>query len=149
MCPAFGWLSLQAAELLGHYAGSLACIAGWDVPVGSDASADVSQQVAAAFGTLRHQLAFLLAMPPTTPAVRCQMLRQLLPAAEQAAAAFDAFCQQPSQQAAAQLELARAAAGRSCAYLRCRNVQAEGGAMAGEGAGSMRCRWGRELVRHA
>ena len=41
---------------------------------------------------------------------------------------------------AAQLELAQAAAARSCAYLCCTNLRGEGGAAARQGAGSQRCR---------
>ncbi|KAL4859692.1 hypothetical protein ACK3TF_000769 [Chlorella vulgaris] len=37
------------------------------------------------------------------------------------------------------LELAKAAATRSCAYLRCANLAGEGGPAAGQGAGSQRC----------
>ncbi|KAI3433913.1 hypothetical protein D9Q98_003715 [Chlorella vulgaris] len=37
------------------------------------------------------------------------------------------------------LELAQAAATRSCAYLRCANLASEGGPAAGQGAGSQRC----------
>jgi hypothetical protein len=45
-----------------------------------------------------------------------------------------------SEQAAQQrLELARAAATRSCAYLACANLAGEGGPAAGEGKGSLRC----------
>lgn len=45
------------------------------------------------------------------------------------------------QQAAQQLELAQAAATRSCTHLRCANLGGEGGPYAGQGVGSMRCRW--------
>ena len=38
------------------------------------------------------------------------------------------------------LALARAAATRSCAYLRCANLEGRGGVRAGEGEGSQRCR---------
>ena len=48
---------------------------------------------------------------------------------------------QPERHAEAQLALAQAAATRSCAYLCCANLGGEGGPAAGEGAGSMRCRW--------
>ena len=44
------------------------------------------------------------------------------------------------QPAARQLEAARAAATRSCAYLCCANLGGEGGPFAGQGVGSMRCR---------
>jgi len=46
----------------------------------------------------------------------------------------------PVAQEVAQLEMAKAAARRSCAYLRCANLGGEGGPAAGEGVGSMRCR---------
>jgi hypothetical protein len=42
-------------------------------------------------------------------------------------------------QAGDALELAQAAATRSCAYLRCANLAGEGGPAAGQGAGSQRC----------
>ena len=47
----------------------------------------------------------------------------------------------PERHAEAQLELSQAAATRSCTYLRCANLGGEGGPAAGEGVGSMRCRW--------
>ncbi|KAL4447715.1 hypothetical protein ABPG75_004934 [Micractinium tetrahymenae] len=47
--------------------------------------------------------------------------------------------QQAGRQAAAQLELAQAAATRCCAYLRCPNLGAEGGPAAGQQPGSKRC----------
>ena len=46
----------------------------------------------------------------------------------------------PAVEAQRQLELARAAATRSCAYLRCAKVAGQGGAVAGQGVGSARCR---------
>ena len=64
----------------------------------------------------------------------------LLPAAQQLAAALLAWWRRPEQQAAAALEAAQAAAARSCAYLRCSNLAAEGGPAAGQQEGSMRCR---------
>ena len=54
---------------------------------------------------------------------------------------------QPERHTEAQLALAQAAATRSCAYLRCANLGSEGGPAAGEGAGSMRCRWVGGCVR--
>ena len=47
----------------------------------------------------------------------------------------------PAVAAERQLAVAQAAAGRSCAYLRCANLGGEGGPAAGQGVGSMRCRW--------
>ena len=43
------------------------------------------------------------------------------------------------QQEAARLQTARAAAARSCAYVRCANLGGGGGPAAGEGSGSSRC----------
>ena len=48
---------------------------------------------------------------------------------------------QPERHAEARLELAQAAATRSCAYLRCTNLGGEGGPAAGQGVGSKMCRW--------
>ena len=48
---------------------------------------------------------------------------------------------QPERHANVRLELAQAAATRTCAYLRCANLGGEGGPAAGQGVGSMRCRW--------
>lgn len=59
--------------------------------------------------------------------------------AVQCAALLRAHWQRPEQQAAAALELAQAAATRSCAYLRCANLSGSGGAAAKEGEGSKRC----------
>ena len=52
-----------------------------------------------------------------------------------------AWWNRPEAQPEQQLELAQAAAARSCAYLRCGNLGGEGGPAAGQGVGSMRCRW--------
>ena len=49
------------------------------------------------------------------------------------------YWQLPEQQAAARLELAQAAASRSCAYLACANLGGSGGPAAGEGEGSKKC----------
>lgn len=65
---------------------------------------------------------------------------RVMPAALQLAAALLAWWRRPEQQAEAALEVAQAAAARSCAYLRCSNLVAEGGPAAGQGEGSMRCR---------
>jgi len=63
----------------------------------------------------------------------------ILPAALTVARLLHQHWQAPEQQAADRLELAQAAATRSCAYLRCANLAAEGGPAAGEGASSKRC----------
>ena len=59
----------------------------------------------------------------------------------QAAALMQQYYALPAVAAERQLAVAQAAAGRSCAYLRCANLGGEGGPAAGQGAGSMRCRW--------
>ncbi len=50
----------------------------------------------------------------------------------------------PAVEAERRLAVAQAAAGRSCAYPRCANLGGEGGPAAGQGVGSMRCRWVHE-----
>eukprot|EP00887_Chlorella_sp_A99_P004038 scaffold11.g4038.t1 len=63
----------------------------------------------------------------------------VLEPAREVASCLQAFWARPEQQEAIQLELAAEAALRSCAYLRCSNLGVEGGAAAGEGAGSKKC----------
>ncbi len=77
-----------------------------------------------------------------------------MPIARQLATALQAYWGRPTQQQADQLELAKAAAARSCAYLGCANLGGEGGPAAGEGAGSKRCRcvglvWRQRKGQHA
>ena len=67
-------------------------------------------------------------------------LKACLPLARRLATALQAWWARPSQQRADQLELATAAATRSCAYLRCANLGGQGGPAAGQGTGSMQCR---------
>jgi hypothetical protein len=68
-----------------------------------------------------------------------RLRHQLQPAAVLAAVLQEHF-NQPQWQAAVQLDLARIAAARSCAYLRCSNLAAGGGGPgSGEGDGSRRC----------
>ena len=83
--------------------------------------------------------AVLAAQPPEQLPQR--FADQVQPAASELVAALQAYWQLPQQRAAADLALAQAAATRSCAYLRCANLGAEGGPEAGEGVGSQRCRW--------
>ncbi|KAL4440131.1 hypothetical protein ABPG75_003132 [Micractinium tetrahymenae] len=56
-----------------------------------------------------------------------------------AAGALQRFWALPEQQAEASMQLARAAAARSCANLRCPNLGLGGSPGAGEGRGCMRC----------
>ena len=76
--------------------------------------------------------------PP--PAESAALLRQLLPRAADLAALMQQYYALPAVAAERQLALAQAAAGRCCAYLRCANVEGEGGPAAGQGVGSKRCR---------
>ena len=96
--------------------------------------------LAARLADAQQQLATVLAA--TAPEqLLSAFAEQVQPAAAELAAALHAYWQLPEQRAAAELALAQAAAGRSCAYLRCANLGAEGGAATGEGVGSKRCRW--------
>ncbi|KAL4443705.1 hypothetical protein ABPG75_011442 [Micractinium tetrahymenae] len=65
--------------------------------------------------------------------------QRALPLAMQLAQALQAWWEQPAQQAEARLALAHASAVRACAYLRCANVGAPGGAEAGQQPGRRRC----------
>jgi hypothetical protein len=66
-------------------------------------------------------------------------LKRCLPAACQLATAMLDFWRQGEAAAAEQLQLAQAAAARSCAFLRCANLGLEGGPAAGQGEGSLKC----------
>ncbi len=63
-----------------------------------------------------------------------------------AAAVMQQYHALPEVESKRRFAVAQAAAGRSCAYLRCANLGGEGGPAAGQGAGSMRCRWVGEVV---
>lgn len=84
------------------------------------------------------------------PALAAMFVPAVTAAARVAALLLSAWAT-PEQQAAQQLEMAQAAATRSCAYLRCANLGGEGGPFARQGADSKRCRcvaaaelvWGR------
>ena len=97
--------------------------------------ADLTARLAAA----RQRLVALVAACKPKQLLR-RIVEEVQPAASELAAALQAFWQLPEQRAAAELALAQAAAGRSCAYLRCANLGGEGGPAAGEGVGSQRCR---------
>ena len=90
-------------------------------------------QLTACLGELANSAA-----PSAATAADLQQ-RALPPAARLAAALLD-WWRRPEQQQQDALALAQAAAGRSCAYLRCANLGGEGGPEAGQGVGSMRCR---------
>ena len=73
-------------------------------------------------------------------AVSNRVLHRVVPAARQLGAALLEWWALPKQAGPLRLEAAQAAAARSCAYLRCANLAADGGPAAGQGVGSMRCR---------
>ncbi len=75
-----------------------------------------------------------------------QETEQLL---QHAAALMQQYHTLPAVEEERQLAVAQAAAGRSCAYLRCANLGGEGGPTAGQGAGSMRCGCDRDAARLA
>lgn len=68
-----------------------------------------------------------------------RLLRQMLGEAAQLAAVVQRWLALPPQQAAVRLELAQAAAARSCANLACAQLERGGGPAAGKGAGSRKC----------
>ena len=74
--------------------------------------------------TVRRSLNTVCNSDPAQPTV---LLKQLLRPAAELAAAVQAYFELPEQQAAARLELARIAATRSCAYLRCANLEGGSG----------------------
>lgn len=65
--------------------------------------------------------------------------RTKLPPLQRLAKAMQQHWQRTEQQQADALALVQAAAARSCAYLRCANVEQEGGPATGQGAGSKKC----------
>ncbi len=78
--------------------------------------------------------------PADQPGILARGLPACLPPARQLATALQAYWGRPAQQQTDQLELAKAAAARSCANLGCANLGGEGGPAAGEGADCKRCR---------
>ncbi len=96
-------------------------------------------QLGTAASSSQVQQQRLLGLPP--PSEQISQLRKLLPPAARLAALMQQYYALLAVEAERQLALARAAAGRSCAYLHCANLGGEGGPAAGQGVGSMRCRW--------
>ena len=115
---------------------------------GASGSSTVEQQ--ALLRQLRHAAGVSGGLECRPAAGDAALLAQLprlsnrLPAAAELADLLHRLWQpamQPELHANVRLALAQAAATRSCAYLRCANLGGEGGPAAGQGAGSMRCRW--------
>lgn len=122
-----------------------------DVAAGAEASSSPVGRIPADVLAAAAQMG---AAPPPLPqdakAARTAVqsaLARLLPVAKRLAAALQAYWQQPRQQEAAALELAKVAATRGCAHLRCANLGAQGGPDCGQVAGSKRC-GGCRVVRY-
>lgn len=79
--------------------------------------------------------------PPANLATLQRYRSAVVPAAASLALALQVHWHSPEQLHAAQRVAARAAATRSCAYLRCASLGGEGGARASTGVSSKRCRW--------
>ncbi|PRW20905.1 hypothetical protein C2E21_8584 [Chlorella sorokiniana] len=93
-------------------------------------------------GTLQSLLQDARRLQDGNDACGVPELLSRLPAAAKLADLLHEWLQpamQPERHKAARLQLAQAAATRSCAYLHCTNVGGEGGSAAGQGVGSMRC----------
>ena len=90
---------------------------------------------------LAGELAAAVARMPDGLQTRRQLVacQAALPGAARLAEALQEFWQQQEQRAADELELAQAAATRSCANLRCANLGPTGGPAARQGADSKRC----------
>ncbi|PRW60239.1 Zinc finger domain-containing MYND finger domain [Chlorella sorokiniana] len=111
----------------------------------SAATLDVSEEMvaelqtaASALSEQRRQLLRRLQFN-TDLADHAVQLQQLVQPAAQLGGLLVQMSRSPALEKEQQLDLARAAATRSCAYLRCANVAGQGGAAAGQGVGSMRC----------
>lgn len=107
--------------------------------LGGSRSGTASAATAAALAELRAALVQLEQQLHTLNTLGLEA-SQLCTALERAAAALEPWWALPEQLAKQQLEVAQVAATRSCAYLCCANVAAQGGPAAGQGVGSMRCR---------
>jgi len=109
--------------------------------------ADLAEEAARSAEEMLAQQLALASIVSSSPMQMAEWLQELVPAAERAAAVVKRHQGLPELAQARQLELARAAAGRGCAYLCCSNLQAGGGPAAGQGEGSMRCRWAGECSK--
>ena len=113
------------------------------VPCGGDEQLAAAQQ-AVLESLTAMQSTFAQRMQTTTDAQRNTFLHHQQAVERHTAQlgqALLAWWRRPEAQPEQQLKLAQAAATRSCAYLRCGNLGGEGGPAAGQGVGSMRCRW--------
>ena len=133
---------LQAVRLLscsGHVLTSvrLSCCSVADGTIGGEIPQALKDEAAAVADELQQGMAAGMAAGAEES---LGALFGMVATIERAAGVIDQCRALPEHALAAQVVLARAAAGRSCAYLSCSNLQAEGGPAAGQGVGSMRCR---------
>lgn len=124
----------MAAAHLGACASHHLSVASIEGPEGASAAAAL-HELQAAHAQLAQQAASF-----ANAGVPAHVAPQLCSALGRAAAALEAWWALPEHASAQQLEVAQVAALRSCAYMRCANVAAQGGPAAGQGVGSMRCR---------
>lgn len=109
---------------------------------GSDAAKPHMQAISAACYALESalkRLPFDFPPPPSLATLRMYQ-RAVVPSAAALARALLAYWHSDKQLQTGRLAAARAAAARSCSYLHCANLDSEGGARAGTGVGSSRCR---------
>ena len=142
ICPWLGIALLLAGCPLFLHQLVLACTQTAEAAAARTIPASLVQQAAAAAATLQ-EVSVAVQRPAAAsllPSELAQQMQQLLPAVRQAAAVQRQLAELPGQVQAARLERARAAAGCSCAYLRCTNVAFAGGPDAGLGTGSKCCR---------
>ncbi|KAI3427268.1 hypothetical protein D9Q98_007200 [Chlorella vulgaris] len=145
-------LSAQHGEVAGLLAGAyqaLVCVA--DDVLAAASSGSTAVETDALQGAQRSLAAVVNGMNvepgvsgggqagKTAAAVAKALRKEVQPAAGQLAAALLVLWTGSEQRKQAALELARASAARSCAYLSCSNVCGGGGPAAGQGLGSQRC----------
>ena len=138
---------LQASKLLDSWDGAIASLAdAASAAVDSASEVAMPESLAAQLKqgahSLRQQRREVLGglAAGTSAAKRVSRLRQMLQPAADLAGLVQQHLALPAMEEQRRLALARAAAARSCAYLRCANVAGQGGPAAGEGVGSKKCR---------
>ncbi|PRW60531.1 hypothetical protein C2E21_1213 [Chlorella sorokiniana] len=136
-------LASQTLEQVGTVLAALdaAAMTAVEGAAGSGVPDDLAAQLSEAASSLRQQRQAQLGGLPADapPAQRAGWLRRLLQPAAELAALVQQYYALPAVDEPHRLALAQAAAGRCCAYLRCANVEGEGGPAAVEGAGSKCC----------
>ena len=139
--------SWQATALLDDWAGLIAAVANAASSAVEDAATigtpdSLVAELKQGAHSLRQQRQQVLHGLPAdaSPAERAAQLQQLVQPAKQLADLLHQWWQLREPSRRLLLDQGRAAAARSCAYLRCANVAGQGGPAAGQGVGSARCR---------